>query len=133
MSELPKDMSLPEKSAMTDNDKVITTAIGTLIRYIIVPLLLFYGSHSLDQLANETKELRRDLVATSNKLDTYKVASDAYKEIVSKQLEFLDYRISQLERNHNGDTGQFYTEFLGKHGARPTTNVSAMGESADIK
>lgn len=133
MSGRQKDTSLPEKSATTDSDKAITAAIGTLIRYIIVPLLLFYGSHSLDQLANETKELRRDLVATSNKLDTYKVASDAYKEIVSKQLEFLDYRISQLERNYNGDTGQFYTEFFGKHGARPTTDVSSVGKPANIK
>lgn len=133
MSGRLKDTSLPEKSATTDDNKAITAAIGTMIRYIIVPLLLWYCSHSLDQLANETKELRRDLAATSNKLDTYKVASEAYKELVNTQLEFLDYRIGQLERKHNGDVGPVYSEFLGKHGARPTTDVSSVGKPANIK
>lgn len=133
MSGRLKDTSLPEKSATTDDNKAIAAAIGTMIRYIIVPILLWYCSHSLDQLANETKELRRDLAATSSKLDTYKVASEAYKELVNTQLEFLDYRIGQLERKHNGDVEPVYTEFLGKYGARPTTDASAVGKPANIK
>lgn len=130
MSEQQKNTNQLVKSAMTDENRAITAAIGTLVKFVIMPSLLWYGSHALDRFADEIKDLRKDVTDTSSKLDTYKATSDAYKEIVNKQLEFLDYRINLLETLH-GRYEKLYTEFYSKHNAGQTRNVSTLGKSVN--
>lgn len=112
------------------NNQAITTAIATIIRYVIVPVLLWWASNSLNTFSTELKDLRQMVGEQGRKLDTFQATSDAYKEVIRKELDFLNYRLTLLE-NRYGDYGQVHSKLLGERSSGTTTNVNPLGESPD--
>ena len=112
------------------DSQVISTAVGTIIRYVIVPILLWVASTSLSQVSSELKDLRRMVGEQGRKLDTFQATSDAYKEVIRKELDFLNYRLTLLE-NRYGDYGQIHPELLSERGSGTKTDVRAVGKPAN--
>lgn len=118
MSEQQKNSKIPERSATTvseANQKRFTKSqlepavdlpsliIGKLIRYVVIPYLLFYGNHLLENLATELKSVSKAQTELAIKLDVQQAN-------VEKRLEILEYRLSIMEASY----GKIHTKLFGE-------------------
>ena len=120
MSEQQKNSSRPVKSATTvseANQKRLSKPlrsgeaaidlpsliIGKMIRYVIIPCLLFYGNHLLENLTNEMKSSSKSQSELSIKLDVQQAN-------IEKRLEIMEYRLSVLEASY----GKIHTKLFGE-------------------
>lgn len=110
---------------MTVKQRELAWAIlGIVVRYVIVPAVVIFASTLLSNIKTSLDNLMIKVNDVSRVALQTKVESEAYRQIVDKQLEFLDYRISLLE----GVYGRLYPGFLGEHSAGQTANASTLGK-----
>lgn len=118
MSEQPKNSKIPERSATTVSEAkrkrlikpqleptvdLPSLIIGKLIRYVIIPCLLFYGNHLLENLTNEMKSISKSQSELAIKLDVQQAN-------IEKRLEIMEYRLSVLEASY----GKIHTKLFGE-------------------
>lgn len=118
MSEQQKNSKIPERSATTvsaaNRKRAIkphiepavdlpSLIIGKAIRYVIIPCLLFYGNHLLENLATEIKSVSKSQTELAIKLDVQQAN-------VEKRLEILEYRLSIMEASY----GKIHTKLFGE-------------------
>ena len=119
MSEQQKNSSRPVKSATTvseakskrvskrfNSEAVVdlpSLIIGKIIRYVIIPCLLFYGNHLLENLSSELKTISKSQTDLAIKLDVQQAN-------VEKRLEIMEYRLSVLEASY----GKIHTKLFGE-------------------
>lgn len=135
MSEPLKNLKTLVKSGSTDeyDGKLIYHAITVIIRYMIMPALLWYGSVVLDKFTSQMEQLKKEVASNGARLESFQNTFDGYRAVIDKQLEFLEYRIRLLEVSLYGGTNQFYPELQRERGSGQTTNASAMGKSPIVK
>lgn len=130
MSEQRKNLSQLAKLAMGDKAeaklasevKIDTPSllIGSFIRYIIVPCLLFYGNNILDNMSSEIKSIRQAQADLSTKLDVAQANSESYKQIVEKQMELIEYRLKILEDSY----GKIHSKLFSEWATEPKQTVN---------
>lgn len=130
MSEQQKNSKTREKSATVGSEfDLPSLIIGKMVRYVVIPCLLFYGNHMLDNITTELKALAKSQAELSTKIDVQRVNSEGYRAVIEKQLELVEYRLAILEESY----GKIHTKLFGEWGTRPASNVSALGKSANVE
>lgn len=130
MSGQQKNSKTQERLATTDSGfDLPSLIIGKMVRYVVIPCLLFYGNHLLDNITTELKQLSKAQAEMSTKIDVQRVNSEAYKAVIEKHLELVEYRLSILEESY----GKIHTKLFGEWSARPNANAHSLGKSANVE
>ena len=130
MSEQQKNLKTQERLATTDSGfDLPSLIIGKMIRYVVIPCLLFYGNHLLDNITAEIKQLSKSQAEMSTKIDVQRVNSEAYKAVIEKHLELIEYRLTILEESY----GKIHTKLFGEWSAGPKPNAHSVGKSANVE
>lgn len=118
MSEQQKNSKIPERSATAVSEAnrkrptkshpeptvdLPSLIIGNLIRYVVIPCMIFYGNHLLENLATELKSVSKSQTELAIKLDVQQAN-------IEKRLEIMEYRLSVLEASY----GKIHTKLFGE-------------------
>ena len=95
-----KRFAKPQPEPVVDLPSLI---IGKIIRYVVIPCLLFYGNHLLENLTNEMKSISKSQSELAIKLDVQQAN-------IEKRLEIMEYRLSVLETSY----GKIHTKLFGE-------------------
>lgn len=130
MSGQQKNSKTQERLATTDSGfDLPSLIIGKMVRYVVIPCLLFYGNHLLDNITSEIKQLSKAQAEMSTKIDVQRVNSEAYKAVIEKHLELIEYRLAILEESY----GKIHTKLFGEWGTGPNSNAHSVGKSANVE
>lgn len=130
MSEQQKNSKTRERLATADSTfDLPSLIIGKMVRYVVIPCLLFYGNHLLDNITAELKQLSKAQSEMSTKIDVQRVNSEAYKAVIEKHLELVEYRLAILEESY----GKIHTKLFGEWSSEPIPDAHKMGKSANVE